>query len=286
MNWYQKNRWLGNFLIAFAAALLLGLWFCSHTKDSFADAMTEFNAAATEHSRLEHLIPLPNEGNVKKTRLELENYEVRLNALKGEVSALVLAPAAMAPNEFQTHLRQAILNTSERARANRVKLPENFHLGFDEFATSLPVTTDAPVLDQELQQIELLAGILIEAKVDAIANVKLEARSSATEAAPSAAPIGPTPAAKKVVERATVNLTFTASPSATRNVLNQVASSDRQFFIIRTLYVRNEQPKGPSREQTAATATTVTTSPATLKFIVGNEHVESTVRVELVRFSF
>jgi len=286
MNWYQENRWLGNFLIAFAAALLLGLWFLSYAKGSFAGAMTEFNAAATERSRLEHLTPFPNEGNVKKTQLELENYGVRLNALKGELSAQVLAPVAITPNEFQTHLRQAILNLTERAWANRVKLPENFHLGFDEFATSLPTTTDAPVLDRELRQIELLAGILIDTRVDAIANVKLGARASATEAAPSLAPKGLTPAVKTVVERATVDLTFTASPSALRNVLNQVASSERQFFIIRNLYVRNEQPKGPPREQTAATATAVPTSPGALKFIVGNEHVETTARIELVRFSF
>ena len=26
MNWYRENRWLGNFLIAFAAATLLAIW--------------------------------------------------------------------------------------------------------------------------------------------------------------------------------------------------------------------------------------------------------------------
>src|SRR4030095_406569 len=55
MNWYRENRWLGNFLIAFGLALVVGLWFLFYARGSFADTMTEFNAAATERSRLEHL---------------------------------------------------------------------------------------------------------------------------------------------------------------------------------------------------------------------------------------
>ena len=73
-----------------------------------------------------------------------------------------------------------------------------------------------------------------------------------------------------------------------RKVLNQIASSDRQFFIVRTLYVRNEQQKGPSREQSnAAPAAATPTAPTSgLKFIVGNEHVETTAAIEMVRFAF
>jgi hypothetical protein len=76
-----------------------------------------------------------------------------------------------------------------------------------------------------------------------------------------------------------------------RNVLNQIASSERQFFIVRTLSVRNEQLRGPSREATSATTAkaaeaAAATSPGAIKFIVGNEHVENTARIEMVRFTF
>jgi len=286
VNWYRENRWLGNFLIASTAALLIGLWFLSQAKSSFADARTEFNAAAAERSRLEHLNPFPSEENFKKTQRELENYGVRLNELKGELARQALPPAPLAPNEFQTRLLQSTVNAGEKARANRVKLPENFHLGFDQFVASLPGTIEAPLLGQELQQIELLTGILIDAKVDSLSALKRETHSPETMAtAPSPAP---KPAAQNtsVVERTVVDVTFAASPSALRKVLNQIASSEHQFFIVRTLYVRNDQLKGPSREQTANAAATATTSSGALKFIVGNEHVEATARVELVRFSF
>src|SRR6266699_6594881 len=254
MNWYRENRWLGNFLIAFAVTALVALWFRFRARSGFTEASAQFNEAATERNRLEHLNPVPNEGNFRKTRTALDDYSATLAKLKAELRAQVLPVEPIAPNEFQSRLRRAIVNTTEKARANRVKLPENFHLGFDEFRTTLPTTAAAPLLGQELAQVELLFGILIDARVDAIAAVKRTAPPAEATAAPTPPkkPSGLANAPPALVERTVVGLTFTASPSAMRKVLNQIASSDRQFFIVRTLYVRNEQQKGPSREQSNA----------------------------------
>src|SRR2546430_3248521 len=293
MNWYRENRWLGNFLIAFGIALLIAVWFLFHAQSGFAEAATQSNAAATERNRLEHLTPFPNEENFRKTQEALDNYVASLNKLKEELRAQSVAVAPLAPNEFQSRLRQAIVNTTEKARTNRVKLPENFHLGFDEFTTALPTSdANAASLGQELSQVELLLGILIDAKVDAIAALRRgplpSETAAATTPAASTSAKKPANAGPPVIERAIVDLTFTASPSAMRKVLNQIASSDRQFFVVRTLYVRNEQVKGPSREQSnaAPSAPAATTPASAIKFIVGNEHVETTARIEMVRFSF
>ncbi len=289
MNWYRENRWLGNFLIAFAVTALLALCFLFRARSGFTEASAQFNEAATERNRLEHLNPFPNEGNFRKTRAALDDYGATLTKLKAELRAQVLPVEPIAPNEFQSRLRRAIVSTTEKARANRVKLPENFHLGFDEFRTTLPTTAAAPLLGQELAQVELLFGILIDARVDAIAAVKRTtppAEATAAPTPPPKKPSAPANAAPPVVERAIVDLTFTASPSAIRKVSNQIASAERQFFIVRTLYVRNQQLKGPAREQTAATAGTTPPPTSAIKFIVGNEHVEITARIEMVRFAF
>src|SRR5213082_387896 len=290
MNWYRENRWLGNFLIAFAVTALLALWFLFRARSGFTEASVQFNEAATERNRLEHLNPFPNEENFRKTQAALNDYGATLTKLKEELRARVLPVEPIAPNEFQSRLRRAIVSTTEKARANRVKLPENFHLGFDEFRTTLPTTAAAPLLGQELAQVELLLGILIDARVDAIAAVKRTAPPAGATVAPTPPkkPSGLANAPPAVVERTIVDLTFTASPSAMRKVLNQIASSDRQFFIVRTLYVCNEQQKGPSREQSnaAPAAATPTTPTSGLKFIVGNEHVEATATIEMVRFAF
>jgi hypothetical protein len=289
MNWYRENRWLGNFIIAFAGAALLTLWFLFHAKNDFVEASTQFNNAATERNRLEHLNPFPNEENFRKTQAALDDYGASLNKLKDEVRAQTLPVVPLAPNEFQSRLRQAIAGTTEKARTNRVKLPENFHLGFDEFTTTLPTTAAAPLIGQELAQVELLLGILIDARVDSIAVLKrvtLPPDTAVATTSPAKKTANAPNAASSMFERTIVDLTFAASPSAMRKVLNQIASSERQFFIVRTLYVRNEQPKGPAREQGGSTATAPATPTSAIKFIVGNEHLETTARIELLRFAF
>jgi hypothetical protein len=97
----------------------------------------------------------------------------------------------------------------------------------------------------------------------------------------------------KLLERNVVDLTFKAGPSVARKVLNQIASSPAQFYIIRTLYVRNEKDKGPPREKTAETGAAAVQSTgsnapgnAPLNFIVGNEHVEVSAKIEMLRFTF
>lgn len=292
MNWYRENRWLGNFLIAFGAGLVIAVWFLFHARGEYSDAAAQFNEVATERARLEHLNPFPNEENFRKTQAALETYGATLNKTKEDLKSQVVPLAPLAPNEFQTRLREAIANVTERARTNKVKLPENFHLGFDEFTAALPDTAASPLLGQQLGQVELLVNILIDNRVDAITDLK-----RATPTAP-AQPIGPaaaaarksSPEAAKVIERAVVDVAFTASPTALRKVLNQIASFDRQFFIVRTLHVHNEQLKGPPREQAGAAATASpapnAASPSAIKFIVGNEHLEASASVELVRFTF
>src|SRR5438552_8071256 len=150
MSWYRDNRWLGNFVIAFAGSALLALWFLFHVRSGFAEAVAQFNDAATERNRLEHLNPFPNEENFRKTQAALNDYGATLTKLKEELRARVLPVEPIAPNDFQSRLRRTIVSTTEKARANLVKLPENFHLGFDEFRTTLPTTAAAPLLGKEL----------------------------------------------------------------------------------------------------------------------------------------
>jgi len=286
MNWYQENRWLGNFLIAFGLSLVLALWFLFYARGDFSEAAAQFNQVVTERTRLEHLNPFPNEENFRKTKAALENYGATLNKTKEDLKTQVVPLAQLAPNEFQSRLRQAIVNVTERALSNRVKLPENFHLGFDEFTAALPDTATSALLGQQLRQVELLVNLLIDNHVDAI--TELNRPTVPTEPIGVASPASRRTSTEspRVVERSVVDVAFTGSPSAVRKVVNQVASFDQQFFIVRTLHVRNEQPNGPSREQGEAAATPAANSTGAIRFIVGNEHLEIAATLELVRFAF
>ena len=151
MNWFRENRWLGTFLIVFGLCLVVALYFLFSAKSAFEAASNQFTEATAERTRLEHLNPFPNEANFQKMKQELANYGAALNKLKEELKTQVLPALPLAPDEFQTHLRQAMNEASEKARANKVKLPDNFHLGFDEYTAALPNTTAAPLLGQELE---------------------------------------------------------------------------------------------------------------------------------------
>jgi len=313
MNWFRQNRLLGALLIGFGICTLITLILLYWTGSKLAAARTEFNKATTERTRLEALDPFPNDANYRKLKDYIANYRVMLEKFKEELKKEMIPETPLAPNEFQSRLRQATVAALNRARANNVKLPDNFRLGFDEFATALPRTAVAPLLGQELSQIQMLINILLDARIDSVTifhrmplNEEKEPTATATATpAPAragrkggptqkAAPSEAGAAASKILQRNIVDLTFKAGPDAARKVLNEISSSDGQFYIIRTLYVRNEKDQGPPREKSAEPTPAPAASPApnqpapagALNFIVGNEHIEVTARIEMLRFTF
>jgi hypothetical protein len=276
-----------------AIATLFALYFLFRAKGAFEEASARFHDAAAERNRLEHLNPFPSEANYRKMKGYLADYGAALKKLEKELKTQMLPVTPFAPNEFQSRLRQAMIETAEKARANRMKLPDNFHLGFDEFTTALPNTAAAPLLGQELAQVELLMNFVIDAHVDALTALKRaplpEEKSATPVAAPGRKLASQATTGPKMLERGIVDLTFTSSPSAARKVLNQIASTSQQFYIIRALHVRNEHEKGPPREAAEAgggSAAPKPTPSGAIKFIVGNEHIETSARIEMVRFTF
>src|SRR5262249_7780824 len=152
-----------------------------------------------------------------------------------DLKSEVVPESELAPNEFQSRLRQVTLAAQERARTNNVKLPGSFQLGFDEFARIMPDTAVAPLLGQELSQVQMLINILLDAKVDSITSFRrrplAEERGESPTPTPSpgqriattARPGGtPTP---KLIERNVVDVTFMAAPGTARKVVNEITNS-------------------------------------------------------------
>jgi len=303
MNWFRENPFWSAFLAIAGGAFLLAAGLLWWTKGSYEDAMASYRESAAEQTRLESSNPYPSAANASKMKTYLDNYKAALDKLKAELKTRMLTEAPLAPNEFQTRLRQAIIRTAENARNNRVKLPANFFLGFDEFVSALPSPEDAPALGQELSQIQLLLNTIIDARVDAITAFHRIPHpgmtpaagpvSAATPRAPPKASPGP-----KLIEERTVEFAISASPTAGRRVINQIAAENEQFFIIRAIHVKNQKDKGPSRGNAGPTTPIPPPVPAVaraspapaatpagpLNFIVGNEHIDLSARVELLNF--
>jgi hypothetical protein len=306
MNWFRQNRFLGTFLIVVGAGTLAALWFLFSARSVWDDAMVDFNQAAAELNRLERLAPYPSGANLRQMKAHADEYAAALAKLRDELRTRVLPPVPMAPNEFQSHLRLAMTATADKSRAKKVRLPDKFYLGFDEFTSVLPNEAAAPLLGQELAQIEWFLDTLFEARVDALTSFR---RTPLPEehgtAAPAATPVSRKPGAgaladPKLLERNVLEATFVSTPAAARKVLNQIAGANQHFFIVRLWHVRNEKDKGPPRDVSPDIGALVASasspapagspgakpSPSALDFIVGNEHIEVTAKIEIVRFAF
>jgi hypothetical protein len=305
MNWFRQNRFLGTFLAVLAFVILLSGWFLLYEKGAAAEAQERLDATVNELNRLRASAPFPNEENLNKTKAQTDSYRTSLQALEAELKTRIFPRLPLQPNEFQAQLRQAVIAVSERARASKVQLPENFNLGFDEYATSLPNGEAAPRLGRQLRAIEWLVNTIIEAHVDSLNNL---ARSPLPEEKAAATPTPPpgragaANAARKVaaesgkiVDAASVDLAFSGSPAAVRKVFNQVSSAKEQFYILRTLQVKNQVDKGPKRGEPVGTgAPSVPPAEAGhagkapepgITFIVGNEHLNVAAKIEVVRFN-
>ncbi len=296
--WFQQNRALATLLIAFGICALFAGILLYWRWATWSDARQTFDQAAAEKSRLDRLDPFPNDANYRKLQGYLDRYNTALDKFKDELKKEIVPAPPLAPNEFQSRLRQATVATLNRAQTNSVKLPDKFQLGFDEFAMALPETAAAPLLGQELSQIQMLINILLDAKVDSVTSFRRAPLPEEHAASPTPAP---SPVAGRIavpsktatpppalLKRNIVDLTFRATPAAARKVLNEIVNSSGQFFIVRTLYVHNEKDKGPSRQRTGEPAPA---EPAAqpgaavpLNFIVGNEHIEVSATIEMVRF--
>jgi hypothetical protein len=306
MNWFRENRFLGTFLIVLGVCAVCAVWFLFSAKSDWDDEAIRFQQTAAELNRLERLAPYPSGENLRKMKAHADDYAAALARLQDELKTRVLPVAPMAPNEFQSHLRLAMTAVASKARANKIKLPDKFYLGFDEFASALPIEAAAPQLGQELAQIEWLLDTLFEARVDALTSFRRtllpdeHGNTLAPAPTPNKKPAPTALAGPRPLERKVVEATFVSTPAAARKVLNQIAGANQQFFIVRLLHVRNEKDKGPPRQPAAdAAGVAVDTSPlpagapeakpspaAALNFIVGNERIEASARIEIVRFTF
>ncbi len=302
MNWFRQNKFLGSFLVAFALGTLLAGAFLLHEKSAADEEQTRLESTLNELNRLRSSKPYPNAANLQKTKAQAATYRASLGGLENELKARTLPLVPLQPNEFQTQLRDAVIAVTEAAAANKIKLPSNFYLGFDEYATSLPNSTAAPLLGQELHAIAMLAGWIVDAHVDALTSftrTPLPEEKPAASLAPAqkrgARPAKATAAAAahSLLAARAIDITFSASPAAARKVLNQVATAKEQLFIIRVLNVKNQVDKGPPRgaalaaEAAPPAAATpgrggAAPPPPSIHFIVGGEHLDVKARIEII----
>lgn len=294
MNWFKQNRFLGFLLVALALATVLSGFFLLHEKGAADEARGRLETTINDLTRLRQSAPFPNGANLRKTKAQTDSYRSSLLALVKELKTHMFPRPPLQPNEFQAQLRAAATDVSEQARASKVRLPENFKLGFDEYATSLPNSEAAPRLGRQLRAIEWIVNTIIDAHVDSfngLSRPPLPEEKSAPAPTPARGAPKAGALADKIVDKTSIEVSFSGSPAAARRVFNAVAAAPEQFYVIRSLRLKNQQDKGPQRGATVETPpVAVPVAPGkaaepAITFIVGTEHLDVAATIEIMKFT-
>src|ERR1044071_5144480 len=107
MKWFQQNRALGTLLLVSGICVLFGAVLLCWRWSVWNDAKQTFDQATAERNRLQGLNPFPDDTNYRKLQGYLEKSNTELDKFKEELKAEVAPDPPLAPNEFQSRLRQA-----------------------------------------------------------------------------------------------------------------------------------------------------------------------------------
>lgn len=275
MNWFKENKFLAVGLVVGvlgAAALGYFLWDAS---DRYAEAVNDFQVKSAELARLRGLSPYPDRKNLDVMEAQRADLQDSIDKLHSSISSAQFPLETMSEVEFQDRLKAAVVRISGNARKAGVTLPEKFYLGFDQYQAEPPRKETAPQLGRQLKAIEWVVDLMISQRVksldrlDRVAlpeeeskegkgrgkNAKAGEKAERVEKAEKAE--GAEKAEKEegsLVRRETFEIHFRSEQPAFREILNQIARSSQQFYVVTELEVKNEKDKGPLRATDAPDA--------------------------------
>ena len=298
MNWIKENK----FLTGFFAVMLVGLgglgYFLFSAMDKCDDATARYNTLATELGRLQNLPVSPSQKNLAALGAQKDEAVKTIAAFQSSLAAKAFPHEPMEPTQFQDKLKATKTAVVEKASGSP-KLPDKFFLGFDVYETRPPERDAATPLGHELKAIEWLFMQLIESKVTEVKSIKrdpLPEESGKARSGDKADKKG-----KALVNSHAVDLVLQCQQSALATFLNTLISPKApQFYIVRTILVKNQNDKGPPKVVNAAppspspsptpnsplTPTPPAPAPGPIAgYIVGEEQVEVTLQIEIVDFA-
>ena len=283
MTWIKENKFLTVFFAVMLVAASGLTYLLISSQANFEEVTNSYKAQSQELIRLQSLAPFPDEANLKKMIEQKDQYVASLAQLQTQMAALQFPLEPMRPEAYQDLLKKTVDNAVQKAGPG--VLPSRFYLGFDNYQTSPPKGEAAAQLARELKAIELVVNILLDSKVQSITEIRrVPLPEEGLETRPSAANKKAVDNNKALV-KTPFEITFVAEQGRMRSALDEIASSKQQFFIIRSILIKNEKEKGPPRESSTPATSTASAPAQKLQVIVGNEKLIATVRIEMVNFA-
>lgn len=246
MDWFKKNTFLGVLAIFTAAAAAAAVYFALSASSELTARQAEYAANTGAVSRIQEAKPFPDQANATLAEQEAERAGQLIDQIFGIIKEQTapLEPA-LTPQGFQDRASSAAAALEEAARQNGVSLPADFYLGFEQYRSEPPPAGAAPLLGQQLQNINNVLSLLIDARVASINSVVRPTLDSEKQPEGPGDNAGSGSADSLVL--APFDVEFTADHSNFREALGAVIEAE-PLVLVRLLSVANSQPVGPDKE--------------------------------------
>jgi hypothetical protein len=292
MNWFKENPFLaGLAAVTLVIAGALG-YLIFQAALTYSAALETYTADVAKLHGLQNKIPFPSTENLQATQVGLDNYSSQIQALQSQLAKMeVPLDEKITPQQFQDGLRTAVNDIRTKAEDGRVKLPDKFYFGFDQYQTQVPTEHAAPALFRQFQVIQSIVARLVDfkvASVDSVVRPPLPEEGNLPSSAQKA------DSSETVIKRFPFDISFTAEQGKFRAVFNSLLGSD-PFLIIRSLGIQNTSPQAPAKASGEAPAKLENPFGATagdkrdekksLQVILGRELLKATLRMEMLDFA-
>lgn len=290
MNWIKANK----FLSGFFAVMLVGIgvlgYFLLSASSAFDAADDSYREKASELSRLRHLPLYPNAKNLKALEAQKKEAAKMVSDFQAQLATREFPADEITPQQFQDKLKEAVTKTMEKAEAAHMELPkEKFYLGFDPYEIRPPEPEAVGPLSRQLKAIQWVIEKLIEAKITRLASLKrtpLPEEKSLASATNARKPGREERSGRELVSKFPVDIEIAARQKSVADALNVIVGpSAPQFYILRVVRFKNQNPKGPDRVAPGAPASATGQPAAPVGYILGEELVEASLRLEIVEFT-
>jgi hypothetical protein len=226
---------------AIATALILGgsglFAYTSYRKYTAAVALWESKLGVIES--LGNKTPYPSEANVLALAAKVGSYKDSVARFRAALQSFQRPlNAELANTSSQGSIRGKIDRFRKAAKASGLELAmgEDFLLGFDLYANTVPSPDLAPVLEYQADAIDHLLGMLVDSGAESL---------DAFERDPIPGELGGAVNAETGWVRGyPVRLRFGTSFDSFQRFMNALANDREFFYIVRVLKVKNEATEG------------------------------------------
>jgi hypothetical protein len=287
MDWIKQNKFLTVWLaVTLVGAAVLGFLLIS-AKGQYSEMQDTYTAKVSELQNMQNAQPFPDEENFKKMQELQKAHQAAIDDLQKQLAKTEFPVVPLTAVRFQDELRETVKRVTAAAAAKSppVAIPEKFYMGFERYQSEPPKDEAAAPLGRLLKAMEEALNILIEAGPDSIGDIKREPlpEEGIVASAQPPQPAKPAKANDDLVKRQSVDISFVAAEPRFNRFLDDLISSQKQFYIPKNIVVTNEKTGGPPK--VSAVPDDPNKKGTGVAFVVGSEKLNVAVRLDIVDFA-